>query len=158
MSRGLSSAAKAELHAANNAEPWIVLLTISHADFAATLRFVGDMQNVTSGGDVYTALAFGATIPADRDGPVGAKLTLDNVDRATVAEFRTITTSPTVTIEVIRRGDPNTIIASWPNLRLAGATISLTRIELDLAGDVVLDESYPGWTFAPIDFPAGFDR
>ena len=97
MSRGLSSAAKAELYAASTSGVWLTLLTIEHASFGATLRYVNDRANVTSGGDVYTAMAFSARLPADRDAPPRAVITLDNVDQATIASVRTITTPATVT-------------------------------------------------------------
>lgn len=157
MSRGLSDAAKAELYAANCAGVWLTLLTVEHSGFS-TLRYVNDRQNVTSGGDVYTALAFSARLPADRDGPVRAVVSLDNVDQGMVAAVRGITTPATVTIEVIRRSAPDTIVVSYPFLQLVGITISATSIEFELSGDPVLDESYPGTDFTPLSFPAGFDR
>jgi len=158
VSRGLSSAAKAELYAANCAGVWLTLLTIEHASFASTLRFVNDRQNVTSGGDVYTAMAFGAQLPADRDGPVRAIITLDNVDQACVAAVRAITTPATVTIEVIRRSAPDTILVSYPFLQLVAVRIMATSIEFELSADPVLDEAYPGLDYTPLSFPAGFDR
>ena len=157
MSRSLSATAIAELNAATCAEPYLVLLTIEHDDIT-TLRFVNDGANITSGGDVYTALAFSAKLPADRDGPVSAKITLDNVDRATVVAVRSITTPATVTIELIRHSAPSTIIATWSYLRLLTAEITASQIVLGLTGDAVLDEAYPGTEFTPLDFPAGFDR
>ena len=158
MSRGLSSAAKAELYAANTDGVWLVLLTVEHASFAATLRYVNDRANVTSGGDVYTAKAFSTRLPADRDSPPRAVIVLDNVDQATIASVRAITTPATVTLEVIRKSAPDTILVSYPYLRLVGVRITATSIEFELAGDAVLDEAYPGTDFAPLLFPAGFDR
>lgn len=158
MSRGLSSAAKAELYAANCTGVWLVLLTIEHTSFSSTIRLVNDRQSVTSGGDVYSPCAFSAKMPADSDQPPRAQIVLDNVDQSLVAAMRSITTQATVTIEVIRRSDPDTILVSYPYLRLVGATITATTIVCEVAADAVLDETYPGLTFAPIDFPAGFSR
>lgn len=157
MSRGLSSAAKAELYAAQTGGVWLVLLTITH-DSLTTLRFVNDRQSVTSGGDVYTPVAFQASLPADRDEAPRAIITLDNVDQATVAAVRSITTPAAVTIEVIRASDPNTILVSYPDLRLVGARITASTIDLELTADPVVEESYPGTDFTPLLFPAGFDR
>lgn len=158
MSRGLSSAAKAELYAANCTGVWLVLLTVEHATFGATIRLVNDRQSVTSGGDVYTPMAFRPSLPPDRDGPARAVVVVDNVDRALIAAVRAITTPATVTMELIRRSAPDTIVASWPYLRLVGATIDAGQITFELAPDAVLDESYPGTDFTPLGFPAGFDR
>lgn len=158
MSRGLSSEAKAELYAPSTSGVWIVLLTLEHASFASTLRYVNDRQNVTSGGDMYTALAFSARLPADRDAPPRAVLVLDNVDQSTIASSRAITTPASVTIEVIRRSAPDTILVSYPNLKLRNIGISETSVEYELAGDAVGDEMYPGTTFTPLHFPAGFAR
>lgn len=158
MSRGLSSTAKAELYAANTSGVWLVLLTIEHASFSSTIRLVNDRQNVTSGGDVYTAAAFTARLPADRDAPISAVIVVDNVDQSLITAVRSITTPATVTLEVIRQSDPNTILLSFPYLRLSGATITSSTIEFELTSDAVLDESYPGLDFTPLSFPAGFDR
>jgi hypothetical protein len=158
VSSGLPDAAKAELHARNTGGVWLVLVTVEHADFAAPLRYVNDRQNVTSGGDVYTALAFTVQLPADRDAPPRATLTLDNVTRAAVAAMRAITTPPSLTLEVIRRVAPNTILLSYPNLKVLGSQISARSIVLEIGADPVFDESYPGTDFTPLVFPAGFDR
>ena len=157
MSRGLSSAAKAELYAAQTGGVWLVLLTITH-DSLTTLRFVNDRQSVTSGGDVYTAAAFSVRLPADRDEAPRAIITLDNVDQTAVAAIRSITTPAAITVEIIRRSDPDTILVTYPDLRLAAAKITATAIELELSADPVLEESYPGTDFTPLLFPAGFDR
>ena len=157
MSRGLSSAAKAELYAAQCGGIWLVLLTISHTSIT-TLRYVNDRQSVTSGGDVYSPAAFSASLPADRDEAPRALITLDNVDQAAVAALRSITSPATITIEVIRRSAPDTILVSYPDLRLTGARITASTIELELAADAVVDEGYPGTDFTPLLFPAGFAR
>jgi hypothetical protein len=157
MSRGLSSAAKAELYAAQTSGVWLVLLTVEHASFS-TLRYVNDRANITSGGDTYTAMAFSCRLPADRDGPVRAIVSLDNVDRATIASVRAVTSPATVTLEVIRQSAPDTIVVSYPYLQLVGCTITTDRIDFELGSDPVLDEAYPGLEFTPLSFPAGFDR
>lgn len=158
MSRGLSSAAKAELYAANTGGVWLALVTITHDDFAATIRLVNDRQNVTSNGQVFTACAFSLTLPPDADTAPRAVLSIDNVDRSIVASVRAITSPATVRVDVIRRSAPDTLIISYPYLRAVSATISSDRIDFTVAGDRVLDESYPGQEFTPLAFPAGFSR
>lgn len=158
MSAGLSSTAKAELYAQTCTEDWLVLLNVSHADLGSTLRYVSDYASVTSRGNVYTPLAFGARLPRDTDGPIQALIILDNTDRTVVADIRSITTEASVTIEVIRRTDPNTVLRTYPYLQLRGAQIHGDQVHLELGSDPVDDESYPGLDFTPLDFPGGFDR
>lgn len=158
MSAGLSASAKADLYAAECGEQWLPLISISHSDFAATLRYVADTQNVTSRSNTYTALALFARLPADRDAPVSAELVLDNVDRATISSIRSITDEATVTIETVRRSAPDTVLRSWPYLRLRQAEISASQIACGLSGDEVWDEEYPGTHYTPSLFPAGFKR
>lgn len=158
MSAGLSAAAKAELYAEENSEPWLALLTIEHADFSSTLRYVGDMQSLTSRSNVYSPLAFGVRLPPDREGDIASTIVLDNVDRATIAEIRSVTSDPTITIEVVRRSAPDTVLRSYPRLRMRSAVITADQVQVNLSSDAVFDESYPGLDFTPTGFPAGFNR
>jgi len=158
VSAGLSSAEKAELYAGTTTGEWVVLVTVTHADFVSTLRYVNTFADVVSGGDTYTALAFSAALPADRDGPAAATLTLDNTDQATTVAFRSVTSPPTITLEIVRLSAPDTIVRTFPNLRMVSANISETQVVLGLAPDAVFDDSYPGQDFTPLAFPAGFDR
>lgn len=158
MSRGLSSAAKADLYSPNGSGVYLVLLTITHPDIT-TIRLVNDRQGLVSGGDTYTPLAFTARLPPDSaEGNPSAVLILDNVDQSIVAAARSITTPASVTIEVVRQSAPDTILVTYSDLRLTGAKITATSIEFDLSADPVVDESYPGLDFTPLSFPAGFDR
>ena len=128
MSRGLSATAIAELNAATCAEPYLVLLTIAHADIT-TLRFVNDRANVTSGGDLYTGLSFSAKLPADRDGPVSAQITLDNVDRATITAVRSITT-PTQSVSGRMNFSNSTRTLKTGNAPKISAAISWARVSI----------------------------
>lgn len=157
MSRGLSAAAKAELYAAHTSGLWLTLVTVEHPDIT-TVRLVNDVESVVSGGDTYSPAAFSAKLPPDRDGPAAAILVLDNVDRAMVQAVRSITTPASVTVEVIRKSDPSTILVSYPELEMSSAVISASTIELSLTPDAALDESYPGTAFTPLLFPAGFAK
>lgn len=158
MSRGLSSATKADLYAPNCSGVYLVLLTITHPDIT-TIRLVNDRQSLVSGGDTYTPLAFTVRLPTDSpDGNASAVLILDNVDQSIVAAARSITTPASVTIEVVKQSAPDTILVTYSDLRLTRARISATTIEFDLSADPVVDESYPGLDFTPLSFPAGFDR
>ena len=153
MSRGLPNAALAELYAAESTGQWLVLLTIG----ATPLRFVNDTANVTSNGNVFTALAFTARLPADRDEAPRAIVSLDNTDQSAVAAVRSVTTPAAVTVQLIRRSAPDTVLASWA-LELRGCVIRADALDLELHAEPVLEESYPGTDFTPLSFPAMFDR
>jgi hypothetical protein len=155
---GLSDAEKADLYGAHCVDVWLALLTVTHGSFA-TIRVVADHQNVTSRSNVYTAHAFSVRLPADRHEEMPqASIVIDNVDRSLVEAVRSVTTPGTVTIENIRRSDPDTVVRSWPNFELKSVEIHADSISLVLGPDPVLEESYPGIDFTPLLFPGLFDR
>lgn len=80
--RTYSSAARSNLLATSADEPFLILLEITHSALVTPIRVVNDVQNITVGGNVYTALPFRVTLPDDVKGQIPqAKLEIDNIGR-----------------------------------------------------------------------------
>ena len=131
----------------------LVLLTIEHADIA-TIRLVDNLVDVTSGGDIYTAKAFTLRLPDSlEDAPSGGRLRIDNVSRELGEAFRTISSPPDVTIELIRHDDPDTIETGWPAMQMTNTRFDFLTVEGDLGYEALSREPYPFLTFSPAEFP-----
>ena len=150
MSRSLSSLAQQAIFAESTGEVFLLLLTISHASLSPSIRVVNNLQDITSGGNLFLAFPFQITLPQDRDDqPPKMKLSIDNVDRTIVTAVRTLTSPPTITLDVVLASQPNTIEASFPGFTLRNTTYDALTVEGNLALEDVSNEPYPKDSFIP---------
>lgn len=159
MSRTLTSAQLSALHAQSTSEAFHTLLTLTHTDFAATIRWVDNTEDVVSNGNTFTAAPFAIRLPDD-DGDKGprAEVVMTNVDRSLVAELRSISgkTRIAATVTVVMASDPDTAMATFENFDFINITFDAQVIQGELVLSDFLSEPYPGDTFTPADFPALF--
>lgn len=157
MSRGLSNTVLADLHNPNCETPLLDLLTVSGTGIT-TIRLVNDRADLTSNGNLFTARAFRYVRPASQEGEVSrARLRVDDVGRALVAELRAITEPFTVLLQAVRHSAPNTVLFS-NTFEGRVASYGTGWIEIELHPDPVFGEGYPGLTFTPVGFPGMFAR
>lgn len=72
---------KEKVSSTSGYEP-VYLLEITHAQLAVPVRIVRDTDNLTSGGNLYTAVPFDITLPDEVSGKLPrAQLRIDNVGR-----------------------------------------------------------------------------
>lgn len=157
MSRSLSSTFHGAIHGAQTEQAFLILLTVTHADLGTPLRYVYDNENVTSGGDLYTAHPFEITLADERDDqPPEIVLVIDNVDREPLTTLRALDSPPTITIEVVLASAPDTIEIGPITTELRGVQYDAFTVRGTLAFEPVLSEPYPGYVFEPRLFPAAF--
>lgn len=107
-----SATFKKKLTSLSPSESPLILLEINHSSMGTPLRLVNDLQNVTSGGNVYNACAFRITLPSQPEtGATESKLELDNVGKELMSALESSAglRGATVTIKQILRSAPNTI-------------------------------------------------
>lgn len=140
-------------------DPFLYLLTISHADLPAPIRLVRNKVDVVSRGNTYTAFPFDIVLPGDGDGGQRpARITIDNVDQRIVQTVRAISTPPTLLIEEVKGSALDTVEASLPPMKLYAATYDRLALEAELI-DSADDEAEPlvQWEFTPSLAPALFN-
>lgn len=143
--------------AADTDEVWLALITIEHDDLAEPIRVVNNTENITSGGDLYIGFPFDITLPDSReDAPSRAQLVIDNVSREIAQAVRTITSPPTVTIEIVRAADPDTIELVWPFFSLRNVKWDAMKVSGELVFEDFTNEPYPAGVFSPASFPGLF--
>ena len=157
MTRSVSDALKRAAFAAETEEVFIVLLTIAHAEMEEPFRLSSDAVDTVSRGNTYYAFPFGLQLPDDSDeGPPKAKITVDNIDRNIVAAIRSISTWPSVTLEVVLASDPDVVEASFEDFQMREITYNSLVVEGTLSMEALLQEPYPAGTFNPSQFPGLF--
>lgn len=156
MPRSLSATAVASLNAQETGEVWLVLLTISHPDLPTPIRVVNNNEDITSRGNIYQAFPFEIVLPGeDPDSPPRAAIRIDNVDRSVIALIRSISSAPTVTIEVILASQPNIVEIAYSSLALRNVRYDPSTIEGELFFEPLFNEPITA-TMTPSRFPGLF--
>jgi hypothetical protein len=156
MARTLSSTAIASQNAQETGEVWLVLLTISHADLATPIRVVNNNEDIVSRGLTFQAFPFEIVLPnEDPDQPPKAYLRIDNVDRSVIAAVRGISSTPSVTIEVILASAPNNVEIGYSGFSLRNVTFDVAQIEAELLFESIFGEPITA-SMTPSRFPGMF--
>jgi hypothetical protein len=138
-------------------EAVIILLTITHPDLAAPLRFARNMQAVISRGNTFTAYAFDVDLPTqDSESPAKSTLRIDNVDRVIVEQLRLISGPPGVMVEAVLASTPDIVEAGPFQFTLRNATYDILTVEGELAFLEVLGRKFPKGSFTPATHPGIF--
>lgn len=157
MSRSITPETQAALFAPETDETFLMLLTIDHPALSQPLRVCNDGVDVTSRGEVFTAFPFSLSLPDDEDGrPPRARLAIDNVDRQIVQAVRSLVSSPTVFIEIIRAAAPDVVEARFEDFRFTNISYDSNLVEGDLTIEDFTTEPYPAASFTPSLFPGLF--
>lgn len=125
--RSYSQGMRESISSISHPEAPVLLLEINHTDLGTPVRVVNDNQDLTSNGDIYTALAFRATLPDDlSQGQPRAQLSIDNVGRNLTQwiEASGGAEGATVRMMQVRRSDPDVI--EWE------VTMDLTDVSMDI--------------------------
>jgi hypothetical protein len=157
MSRDVSSAFISACNAAETGEGLYVLITIDHEDLPAPIRLNNSGANLVSRGETFLASPIQVTLSDDsEDRPPQAKLVMDNIDRTMVAVLRSISAPCTVTLEVVKDSDLDTVEAEFTDFQMREVTYNVLTIEGTLTLEALFSEPAVGWTFNPTYFPGLF--
>ena len=135
-------------------EIWLILLTISHPDLTDDIRVVHNPVAITSRGLNFIGFAFELSLPIDApDRAPIAELRIDNVSREIAQAVRSISSAPTVTIEVIRAAAPDVVELSLEGFRLQNVNWDAGSVRGALVLDDIATEPFPAGIFSPAGFP-----
>ncbi len=157
MSRTITTASLNAINAAQTAAVFLVLLTIDHDDLAAPIRVCSNSTDIVSRGNTFVAFPFDISLPDDAEnGAPRARLSIDNVDRSIVQAIRTITSSPSILIEIVRSADLATVEASFVDFRMTNIAYDAQVVTADLTVEDYTAEPFPAGQFTPSLFPGLF--
>lgn len=157
MSRTVSSLTRQALYAAETGEAFLILLTLNHASLSTPIRVTSDSVETTSRGNVFAAFPFELVLPDDQDKvSPRARLVIDNIDRQIVQAVRTLSSAPTVLIEIVRAESADTVEAQFVDFKLTNVSYDSHRVEGVLTIEDFTAEPFPAATFSPSLFPSLF--
>ncbi len=158
MSYPLSTTGKASLFAPATGEVWLHLLTIDHDDLTSPIRLVDNNEAVVSRGDTYLPFAFRPQIPAEVDGQLPkVELQIDAVDQTIIAQLEELQTPPTITLEVIMAGTPDTVERGPWYFTIRSINYNALTIRSELTYEALTAEPFPYRRFSPLEFPGLFN-
>ncbi len=105
-------------------QAFLVLLTITPAEgVGLPLRVVNNLEAVTSRGQVFEAYPFAITLPSENaDSQPSVTITIDAVDQRIIEQVRAFARPPSVRLELILSGSPDTVDKSIDFLELVNVT------------------------------------
>jgi hypothetical protein len=159
MPRTLSPTVIEAMNAQSTGVAVLALVTITHSTFT-TVRVVNNTENVTSNGDLFTALPFTVRLPADSEEyrPV-MKVGVPNVSLDLMTELRSVAGSREkikVALSIVDHAAPDTLLAAWTDFEVENVNYTAESLTFDLTLKSYLAEPYPGGSFTPSDFPGLF--
>ena len=156
MSRSLSATFLAEILARRSSEVCHTLLTLTGTGIT-TKRYVDNRENVTSGGNVYTAAYFTSHLPADVEDEIpDVNLVFGNVDLALMSDIRTVTDVPEVEINFVLKSDPNTVEMGPFDYNVRSVDYDRRLVRGNLQYEDLLNETWPNRAYTPQLYPGLF--
>jgi hypothetical protein len=151
-----SDDAREQALAQHNDDPFLVLLTLSHATLAEPIYIVCNRQKLVSRGNTYLAYPFQIELPTDGDEAPQARITIANVSREIGSALEKLITPPLALIEIVLASAPDDVERSWDQFELSGVTWDAMRMTATLQHRQVWAELYPRYRVTPKDFPGLF--
>lgn len=147
-------------NAQETGEVLLALVSIEHDSIiGGPLRFVQDLQDLTSNGNTYTAFPFEVQLPPESDdAPAKVLLKIDTIDRQIAQTIRSISPAspPTVTVALVVASQPDTVEISMSEMTLR----NVSGDAFTITGELFMDEDdllpFPEGIFSPGSFPGVF--
>jgi hypothetical protein len=165
--RVLSLNFRTALFGQESGEVPIFLLTITHDDLEEPICLTTDpterkstdplIYRTMSRGTEFLYAGVDVTIPNEEDkSPPVSKLTIANVTRGLIPLARSVSTPPSVKIEMVLASDLDTVETTFPAMDMSNLTYDASFLNFDLTMDSLTSEPYPSGTFSPAYFSGLF--
>ena len=157
MANQISNELIAQLFSQESDDPFLTLVTLTHASFASPIRLVNNTKSITSRGNVYTAFPMRIRLPVD-DGETAKEFTIqfDNVSLELIDEMRSVTTRMGVKLEMILASMPDVVQMSQDDLFIGSIFYNAKSITAKLVLDSFLNVEMTSERYNPSNFPGLF--
>ena len=138
-------------------ETILLLVELTHPDFASPLRYVRDWQAVTSGGLTYQPRALEITLPDEEAErlPV-VTLVLDNVEQDAIAALRAVTGLVSAALRLVLASAPDTVEIEVSGMEVWQMSFDDTELSLTLGVEPILDAQFGHRILSPANAPGLF--
>lgn len=152
----LSINAEGQIRSRDKDQAVLLLVTISPSGFDP-VRVVNNTVNITSRGNVFTALPLEIKItPDDGESLQKVTLTLDNINLDLINWIRTLTYPIPVVLETIFSGNTDIVEQSISDLIIKHIEYDSYQIKATLLADDDFNQKIPSDTYNSLEFPGLF--
>jgi hypothetical protein len=158
VSRSVSAAFWQAIAAERTSASFLLLLTIDHPSFGGPTRLVYNNVDITSRGNVYHKYNFKFEPHRENDDHTTAQatVTIEAIDRTVIQAMRSITTRPTVSVEIILASDPDTVEIGPFGYEVVSVSYDAEWIVANLEFVDVLNDKFPADAMTPDTTPGLF--
>lgn len=155
MSNEISNELKAQIFSQESDDPFLTLVTLTHATFTA--RLVNNSTDIISRGNTFTAMPMKIRMPMD-DGETSRDFTieLDNISLELIENMRSVTDTIQVQIELILASMPNTVQMSHSDLIIKTINYNAQKISVQIILDSFLVVEMTSERYTPTLYPGLF--
>lgn len=156
MSNQLNAELLAQMYGQVSDDPFVMLVTISHAEFP-TIYLVNNTQNVVSRGITHIAFPMSFILPED-NGETSREMTMefDNVSLELIDELRTVTTPMDFKVEMVLASSPNIVQMSIEEMKLRSVSYDKQKVSARLYMDSFLNVEMTSEKYTPTNYKGLF--
>lgn len=156
MARQLSNKLLTEVFAQQSADPYLLLVTVSHSSFT-TLYLVNNTESITSNGNVFEPFPMEITLsPDDGQSARTTQISFDNVSLELIEELRSVITPIDVRIQAVLASDPDTVEIEFGELKMVNISYDQKTIRGNLILDDFLRTELTSEKYTPSNYPGLF--
>ena len=138
-------------------EVFLLCLTVDHPTLTTPLLFVNNAVDLVRTAGTFIAFPFQINLPDQTDQQMPqVTLVIDNVDRSIGQQVRTLTSPPTITLEVVLASTPDTVEAGPFVFTAFSAQYDATTVSFTLSYEAIMDDPANKWTLTPAIAPGAF--
>lgn len=164
--RTVSNTFRQESYKQSTKACFILLMTLSHADWVEDVRVASDpfellpsagVRGIVSNGLEYLFLPFSLNLPTQDDTGISkCEISIDNVDRRIIESVREATSKVSVAMQVILSSDPDNIEISYSDFKLERVSYDAFIVSGEISVEYFDLEPFPKSRYVPSDFPGIF--
>lgn len=149
----LSLHAVDQLYRSSSEDPLLMLLELNFPG-NNNFFFVNNTEDITSNGQLFTAMPFQFTLPSDTDQEVPElALTLSNVGLELIENLSSSTEDITANIKIVFASVPDFVELPLDGMILKSINYDSKFITMNLGFDDILNIKIPYQTYSAVDYP-----
>jgi len=133
-----------DLYKASRSDAWILLARIEHVEMKQDILVARNTVDVIHQSETYLKCSFDVALPTDSDALPQARIMVQNVDREIGRAILGIRDAVEITLTIVRSSDLNTVVHTWPKMKLRDVSGDASFIEGVLYVETFDTEPYPG--------------
>ncbi len=155
MSNQLSNQLIAQMFAQESGDPFLILVTLTHPDFAGPVRLVNNQEDIVSNGETFSAFPMEITLPIDDESNSAREIqiTFANTGLELVDELRGVQTPINVQLDMILASTPDIVEFSFQEFKLRQVSFNQFTIQGSLYMDDFLNTELTSENYSPSIYP-----